>query len=58
MYYDVNNHIETIKTHAILKALCGDNSEIEHVPEEMNNYDHDTNVITSYSIHYTKLYEK
>lgn len=43
MYYDLNIRAAAIKNHAIVKALCGDNSEVMQVPEEMNNYDHDKN---------------
>ena len=43
MYYDLERHSDAIKGHAIIKALCGDDSEIAHIPEEMNDYNHDTN---------------
>lgn len=42
MYYDLNNHSEAIKNHSLVKALCGDYSEVENVPENLNNYDHDS----------------
>lgn len=43
MYYDLVNHAEKLKDHGIIKALCGDTSEVNHVPEEMNDYNHDVN---------------
>lgn len=43
MYFDLDNNREKIVNNPILKALAGDTSEVQHVPEEYNNYDHDKN---------------
>ncbi|OEH86837.1 hypothetical protein BHU72_00800 [Desulfuribacillus stibiiarsenatis] len=42
MYYDLNNNLQKLKNNGIVKALCGDCSEVTEVPEELNDYDHDT----------------
>ncbi|SHJ80608.1 Protein of unknown function [Anaerocolumna jejuensis DSM 15929] len=44
MYSDLELHKEKIITHPILKALAGDRSNVENVPEEYTDYDHDNNV--------------
>ncbi|SFS07432.1 DUF4011 domain-containing protein [Anaeromicropila populeti] len=41
MYSDIELHKEKIISHPILKALAGDKSNIENVPEEYSDYDHD-----------------
>ena len=43
MYFDLDVHREKIVNNPILKALAGDTSEIENVPEEYNDYNHDQN---------------
>lgn len=44
MYSDLELHKEKIILHPILKALAGDRSSIENVPDEYSDYDHDSKV--------------
>jgi len=44
MYKDIENNIERIKEHPVLKALAGDTSSIEHIPEDYDGFDHDAKV--------------
>lgn len=43
MYQDITENIEVIKNHPILRALGGDVSNIQLLPEELNHYNHDVN---------------
>lgn len=42
MYKDIENNVERIKSHPVLKALAGDSSDIEGISEEYDGFDHDT----------------
>lgn len=44
MYKDLDNNKDKIVSNSTIKALCGDKSEIPHIPSELNNFDHDKNV--------------
>ncbi|WP_353893554.1 DUF4011 domain-containing protein [Proteinivorax hydrogeniformans] len=42
MYHDLSNYEDKLKNHGVVKALCGDSTEIEYDIDEMAEYDHDT----------------
>jgi very-short-patch-repair endonuclease len=42
MYNDLNANSDKIEGHPIIKALGGDMSGIDRIPEELSNYDHDS----------------
>ncbi|MBB6716634.1 DUF4011 domain-containing protein [Clostridium gasigenes] len=44
MYNDLDNNKDKIVSSPIIKALCGDKSEIALIPSELNNFDHDKNI--------------
>lgn len=44
MYKDIDNNKDKIVSNPIIKALCGDKTEIPLIPGELNNFDHDKNV--------------
>lgn len=44
MYKDIENNIDRIKSHPVLKALAGDSSDIERISEDYDGFDHDTMV--------------
>ncbi|MCK5848655.1 MAG: DUF3320 domain-containing protein [Caldisericia bacterium] len=41
MYKDIENNIDRIKGHHLLKALCGDTDGIDDISPEYDHYDHD-----------------
>lgn len=41
MYMDLHQRSEILKDNFAIKALCGDLTELPHVPEELNDYEHD-----------------
>jgi hypothetical protein len=43
MYKDLKDNKDKIVSNPIIKALAGDFSEIERLPKELGNYDHDKN---------------
>jgi very-short-patch-repair endonuclease len=44
MYKDLDNNKDKIVSSPIIKALCGDKSDVAQIPGELNNFDHDKNV--------------
>jgi len=44
MYKDLDNNKDKIASNPIIKALCGDKSEVAQIPSELNNFNHDKNV--------------
>lgn len=42
MYDDLKNHTDRIKSHPIIRALCGDGSALKHDIENINDFDHDS----------------
>ncbi len=41
MYMDLHQRSEILKDNFAIKALCGDLTELPHVSEELNDYEHD-----------------
>lgn len=44
MYKDLDNNKDKIVSNPTIKALSGDKSEINLIPSEFNNFDHDKNI--------------
>ncbi|MFI3175037.1 MAG: DUF4011 domain-containing protein [Bacillota bacterium] len=41
MYMDLHNHADMLNEHFVVKALCGDVTEVMGIPAGLNHYDHD-----------------
>lgn len=44
MYFDLDKHKDNIKVNPIIRAICGDVTAAETIPEELNNYDFDKKI--------------
>jgi len=44
MYKDLNGNKDKIVSNPIIKALCGNKSDISQIPNELTNFDHDKNI--------------
>ncbi len=44
MYNDLENNVDKIKSHPILRGLSGDIDSIEKISDEYDNYDHDNKI--------------
>ena len=42
MYKDLCNNEDNVKSNPIIRAFAGDDSELDEIPEELYNYDHDS----------------
>jgi len=45
MYNDLVRHKEAIKINPVVRAICGDAAACEKIPEEINNFDYDTQLM-------------
>ena len=43
MYEDLKEHADSISDHPFVKALCGDNSALVRIPDDIKDYDFDKN---------------